>query len=84
MVVIDQTFKSDGGVGGFLNPAYPQVSSDKDDSFSYGRVIFDNIFNLVLIILVIQILSGIIIDTFATLREKRDAITEDDKRECFV
>ena len=83
-VIIDQTFKQNGGIGAYMTNAYPQQDGDPTNKFSYGRIIFDNLFNLVLVILLIQILSGIIIDTFAKLREKRDSITEDDRRECFV
>ena len=83
-VIIDQTFKGNGGIGAYMTHAYPQSEGDPPNQFSFGRIVFDNLFNLVLVILLIQILSGIIIDTFAKLREKRDAITEDDRRECFV
>jgi len=42
--------------------------------FNSRRILFDNMFNLIIVILIIQIVAGIIIDTFTSLRQKQEAI----------
>lgn len=71
LVTLDQTFKANGGIGGFLNHAYSQSEDDgvDGDEIDYGRIAYDNIFTFILIILIIQMISGIIIDRFGALRE---------------
>ena len=71
LVTLDQTFKASGGVGGFLDPAYLSNESGSQDpnKIDYGRLFYDFFFNFVLIILIIQMISGIIIDKFGALRE---------------
>lgn len=44
---------------------------------SYGRVAFDQLFNFIVLILIIEIVSGIIIDTFSNLRERQQNILDD-------
>jgi len=53
--------------------------------YFYGeRVFFDNMFNLILLILMVQIVAGIIIDTFSSLRQRQEAILEDQTNTCFI
>jgi inositol 1,4,5-triphosphate receptor type 3 len=58
--------------------------NSNDIVFNTSRVLFDNMFNIVLLILVLQMLSGIIIDTFSKLREDQENIKNDIDRECFI
>ena len=82
VISFDNTFKNDGGLGGYLSSAYTQNANSVD--IKEGRVIFDNLAFLLVGILLIEIISGIIIDTFAELRQKNDEIQEDAKTYCFV
>lgn len=41
-------------------------------------------FNLILVILVVEIISGIIIDTFGALREEHNKITESLENKCMI
>jgi hypothetical protein len=50
----------------------------------WGRIVFDNLFNFIILILIIQIISGIIIDTFSNLREKQEYVNEDVVNRCFI
>jgi hypothetical protein len=50
----------------------------------YSRFIFDNLFNVLLVILVVEIISGIIIDTFGALREEHNKITESIENKCMI
>jgi len=59
---VDISFKFDGGIGGFLaaeSPGAPNPIS------TFGRFMFDNLYNFIVMIILLSILSGIIIDRFA-------------------
>jgi hypothetical protein len=47
-------------------------------------MIFDNMFNLILVILVVQIIQGIIIDTFGALRDEHNKITDSIENKCMI
>lgn len=64
--MFDLMFKNDGGFTGYF-----ALSSNKYVSTLFTldiKSLFDFVYNFVVLILVIEILSGIIIDTFAELR----------------
>jgi len=84
MIIIDQTFKNDGGAGNFLERAYPEDMTTGESSINYTRIAFDNLFNIVLVILVVEIISGIIIDTFGALREEHNLITDSIENKCMI
>eukprot|EP00659_Diplonema_papillatum_P002291 gene2291-3543_t len=67
-----------GGIGDIM--ARPNWS----DEMVGERILFDMLYFLVLIILFLNIVFGIIIDTFAELREKREFIDDDQQSKCFV
>ena len=52
-------------------PPYHATSDDDidPDTISYSRIVYDFVFNFILIILIVQMMSGIIIDKFGELRE---------------
>jgi hypothetical protein len=54
------------------------------ESLNYTRFIFDNLFNILLCILILEIISGIIIDTFGALREEHNKITESIENKCMI
>ena len=72
IVNIDQTFKNDGGIGGFLNDSYDFDIDKNESSVSYARIIFDNVFNFIIMMLIVELLAGIIIDKFSELRENNE------------
>lgn len=49
-----------------------------------GRFFFDVLFFLILIVIFLNIVFGIIVDTFAELREQRNFIEEDQASKCFI
>ena len=52
---------------------------------SWGlRMLFDNLFNIILLTVLLNIVFGIIIDTFASLREADKAKEEDMTNVCFI
>jgi len=66
-----------------LNRSYPN-DMDKGERISVRRFIFDNTFNVILVILVVEIISGIIIDTFGALREEHNKITDSIENKCMI
>eukprot|EP00913_Durusdinium_trenchii_P025484 g23922.t1 len=51
---------------------------------TYTRFTFDYVYNLVIILIMAAIISGIIIDTFADLREEQKTIQDKMKSSCFI
>ena len=84
MVIVDQTFKNDGGIGSFMERAYPDDMKDTAAVINYPRFAYDNLFNIILCLLVIEIISGIIIDTFGALREEHNIITDSIENKCMI
>lgn len=70
--------RSGGGIGDFINPA------DPSDKWFVGRVLVDVIFFFMINIIFLNIIFGIIIDTFADLREEKQAKEEDMNSRCFI
>ena len=79
VVTVDQSYKNDGAIGGFL-PVPFTPGADKL-SVSWGRFFYDYIFNLIVAILLVEILSGIIIDKFGELREENEEKLKDSMNE---
>ncbi len=58
--------KANGGVGGYLT----DTNGNGDEmNYSPSRFAFDNTSNIILVIIMVNIVAGIIIDTFGSLRE---------------
>ena len=49
-----------------------------------GRTAFDFSFNFILVIIMINIVSGLIIDTFGALRDQDQEKNRDKKSNCFI
>jgi hypothetical protein len=73
----DRSFKYDGGIGAFLG--YPSTPSSDP-----LRFFFDNIYNIVVMIVLMGVVQGIIIDTFARLREEQEFCKTDMESKCFI
>jgi inositol 1,4,5-triphosphate receptor type 1/inositol 1,4,5-triphosphate receptor type 3 len=80
METFDKAFKNNGGIGGWFDSNNAQSS----ENYSFGRFFFENLYNIVIVIIMIQIFSGIIIDTFSSLREKSLQKSRDIQEVCFV
>ena len=81
IVVVDQGLILGGGVGDFL-----AVQSFEDvNSYRYGiRWFYDLLFFMIVKMAFLNIIFGIIIDTFADLRDKRNTMEEDMKNVCYI
>ena len=49
-----------------------------------GRAVFDFAFFLVIVVIILNIVFGIIIDTFAELRDEKQFIEKDNKKSCLI
>ncbi|KDO32193.1 hypothetical protein SPRG_03410 [Saprolegnia parasitica CBS 223.65] len=75
----DLAFKSNGGLGGFLLPRALGT-----DPLATGRFLFDNAYNIILMVILLNITFGIIIDTFATIRTSHKERAEELRDRCFI
>ena len=80
LTALDKSFKTDGAIGGYMNPI---TISDNDYNFMF-RFFFDNSFFLLIMVILFNILLGIIIDTFGSLRAELKAYTWDRANICFI
>lgn len=84
----DHTLKDNGGVGGWLyliaDETREYVPYQEEREFSYGRFFYDNMLNIILVVIIIQIVAGIIIDKFGSLRIGDKAKNNDIKDYCFI
>ena len=73
--------RAGGGIGEFL----PAETAAEYNSQAYNiRFFFDVSFFLLVITILLNVIFGIIIDTFAALREKSQMQAEDMKNVCFI
>ena len=71
IITFDWSFKANGGIGGYLYTMSHQDNLNQDKfPFSSKRLAFDNIYYILLQIIMINIVSGIIIDKFGELRSQ--------------
>lgn len=75
-VIFDQGLKNGGGIGEFLN-----LEPEFHNNF---RLVFDTLFYIMIIQIMLSVIQGIIVDTFAYLREVNDMNTEDRENRCFI
>ncbi|GMF27954.1 unnamed protein product [Phytophthora fragariaefolia] len=79
LVSLDQGLKSDGGLGTYLRQLPLGASAH-----SYGRLAFDVLYNILLVVLLLNLIFGVIIDTFASLRSDDQEKLLDMHGRCFI
>lgn len=78
--VFEQGFKNSGGIGqwiDFVTPPVPGV-------VNYQRLFFDNLHTIILLWIMLNIVQGIIIVTFAAVREAQKSNYQDINNKCFI
>uniref|UniRef100_A0A8C8RMY9 Inositol 1,4,5-trisphosphate receptor n=1 Tax=Pelusios castaneus TaxID=367368 RepID=A0A8C8RMY9_9SAUR len=78
VTVLNHGLRNGGGVGDILR------KPSKDESLFPARVIYDLLFFFIVIIIVLNLIFGVIIDTFADLRSEKQKKEEILKTTCFV
>jgi len=69
-----------GGIGDAI--LVPEFHDNLDHY--YARVIFDLTFFIIIILILLNIIFGLIIDTFAELRDRNKRIEQEKKNRCFI
>lgn len=77
VTVFDKGFKNNGGIGAYLD-------TWEVGTLRLGRLAYDNLYNIIIMIIMLNIVQGIIIDTFAVLREMHERNTEDRENKCYI
>ena len=78
VTTLNQGLRNGGGIGDVL-----RRPSLKENMF-VGRVIYDLLFFFIVIIIVLNLIFGVIIDTFADLRSEKQNKEEILKNTCFI
>ncbi|XP_044869845.1 inositol 1,4,5-trisphosphate receptor type 3 isoform X4 [Mauremys mutica] len=78
VTVLNHGLRNGGGVGDILR------KPSKDESLFPARVIYDLLFFFIVIIIVLNLIFGVIIDTFADLRSEKQKKEEILKTTCFI
>jgi inositol 1,4,5-triphosphate receptor type 1 len=76
----DYGVRSDSGIGDHLK----KVALYDNPAYFIGRFFYEFIFFIVVIVIMLGVVFGIIIDTFAELNEKTVHIEHDMKNVCFI
>ncbi|XP_034541174.1 inositol 1,4,5-trisphosphate receptor type 2 isoform X3 [Notolabrus celidotus] len=78
ITVLNQGLRNGGGVGDILR------RPSKQEPLFAARVVYDLLFFFVVIIIVLNLIFGVIIDTFADLRSEKQRKEEILKTTCFI
>ena len=88
---INLGMRSGGGIGDMMNSPDLWMVTPTDSNADwqeyvnwFSRAIFDFLFFLIIIIIIMNIVFGIIIDTFSDLRSQRDEKTLNQTTMCFI
>ena len=78
ITTLNQGLRNGGGIGDVLRP--PSIH----EPFFTARVIYDMLFFFIVIIIVLNLIFGVIIDTFADLRAEKQQKEDILKNSCFI
>jgi hypothetical protein len=53
-------------------------------SNNIGRIFYDGLYNMIIVIVLSAVVSGIIIDTFGALRDQENEKVKDIRDKCFI
>ena len=79
-MMFDSTFKIDGGQTGIYN-----INQLRYDDYNIdSKIIFDFIYVYIVLFLIVDILGGLIIDTFGQLRDEFNEREADELNFCYI
>jgi hypothetical protein len=84
VTIFDSWYKADGTIGGWLNDEAPSLSSGNEYNTDGVRIASDFFFNFIVGILLLEIFSGILTDTFAKIRSEQEELNGIQETRCFV
>ena len=79
----DLTFKDGGGIGVFLKDIWKVYAEEPRWPF-YMRFFYDSILAIILVNVLLNIVTGIIIDEFASLKDAMNDRLEDTRNVCYM
>ncbi|KAJ3245409.1 hypothetical protein HDU78_009282 [Chytriomyces hyalinus] len=79
LTVLSYGLRSGGGIGELL-----EVPVDPKKEYYGARVVLDLTFFLIVIVFLLNVVFGIIFDTFGQLREERKDINDDLRNQCYI
>lgn len=79
MLYFNHGIRSGGGIGDLLT-----LKSPNEGSIFWIRWVADMIFYISVILLVLNMINGIIISTFSSIREDNENKSEDIENKCFI
>ena len=81
MTTINLGLRNGGGIGDVITPQ--PYDPDNVELFVW-RIVFDMSFFIIMIILLLNLIFGMIIDSFGELRDQKTSNDEDQKNVCFI
>jgi len=78
--MIDYGTRSGGGMGDMIN----KISYKTDPSLFFAKFVFNLVFHILIILVLSNIFLGLIVDTFADLRDKNQLRELDMNDRCFI
>jgi hypothetical protein len=78
ITVFNEGIRSGGGIGDVLR------RPRSEEKYFFLRILFDLLFFFLIIIIILNLIFGVIIDTFADLRSEKNAKDENLKNTCFI
>ena len=79
--IFDQTFKNSNGIINYLDGNFLNTTKTL---FKNSRFWIDNLYTIINILLILQMVAGIIIDNFSALRQNKGEIDEDRYNVCLI
>lgn len=55
-----------------------------DEGVNYSRMVFDYLYGFIVVFLFVNMITGIIINKFASMRNEADEIAKDQEKSCFI
>lgn len=78
ITTLNHGLRNGGGIGDLL-----RVHSKENNLFT-GRVVYDMLFFFIIIIIILNLIFGVIIDTFADLRSEKQQKEHILQNNCFI
>ena len=78
LYTLNMGFRNGGGIGDAL------LTLSRSHSLYYERVLFDMTFFIVMVVLLLNLIFGVVLDSFGELREESQKRLEDTRSRCFV
>ena len=80
VTIIDKGLTLGGGIGDYTGA----INFARNTQMYYVKLFHDASFHIIVNVIMLNILAGIVIDTFALLRNTKNEMQEDKKGKCYI